>query len=109
MKLKTTETDPFQVVVSLHPPSGNNFVLSCNTTAMLQPNQRHMCPRLLESLAVSYFKSFESLNFEIVQNLKIGSKNARLMKLLGEVCCNEFIEHLEKKKKYNQVANLKVI
>ena len=66
VKSKTTETGPFRVVVSLHPPGGNNFVLSRNSTATLQ----QMCPWLLERLPVNHSELFESLNFESVQDVK---------------------------------------
>ena len=56
----------FRVVVSLHPPGGNIFVLSRNSTATLQ----QMCPWLLERLPVNHFELFESLNFESVQDVK---------------------------------------
>ena len=65
---------PFRVVVSLHPPGGNNFVPSRNSTATLQHDFRQMCPWLLERLPVNYFELYESLNFESVQDVKIGSK-----------------------------------
>ena len=56
----------FRVVVSLHPPGGNIFVLSRNSTATLQ----QMCPWLLERLPVNHSELFESLNFESVQDVK---------------------------------------
>ena len=36
--------------------------------------QRQMFRWLLERLAINYFEIFESLNFETVQNVKIGSQ-----------------------------------
>ena len=72
MQSKTKENRSFfPVVVSLHPPSRNYFVLSRNTTAV---KDKSMFPWPLELLAVSYFDLFESLNFETVQDVKIGSK-----------------------------------
>ena len=61
----------FHIVVSLHPPSGNYFVLSRNTTAV---KDKYMFPWPLELLAVNYFELFESLNLDTVQDVKIGSK-----------------------------------
>ena len=62
----------FRVVVSLHPPGGNYFALSRNTTAI---KDKSMFPWPRELLAVNYFELFESLNFETVQDVKIGSKS----------------------------------
>ena len=59
----------FRVVVSLHPPGGNYFVLSRNTTAV---KDKSMFPWPLELLAVNYFELFESLNLDTVQDVKIG-------------------------------------
>ena len=61
----------FRVVVSLHPPGGNYFVLSHDTTAV---KDKSMFPWPLELLAVNYFELFESLNLDTVQDVKIGSK-----------------------------------
>ena len=61
--LKQQKQVLFRVVVSLHPPGGNFFFLSRNTTFIRW---------LLERLAVNYFELFESINFETVQDVKIG-------------------------------------
>ena len=61
--LKQQKQVLFRIVVSLHPPGGNYFVLSRNTTSIRW---------LLERSAVNYVELFESLNFETVQDVKIG-------------------------------------
>ena len=67
---KTTKTAPFSRRCFSTP---SRWELFCSVTQHYR-YQRQMFRWLLERLAVNYFEIFESLNFETVQNVKIGSQ-----------------------------------